>query len=198
MAWTAPRTWVTTEVVTSSIMNTHVRDNLLAIHHPVHVENSTITVTNTATETTLFTAAPTIAANALGTSGWLRVYLWGTYANNTSTRTLTFRVKFGGVTHIAEVIGTPTAAAGTQAVRFEVDIINTGATNTQLVMTHWVGLKPGDSADFDHSVAIANSRATGAIDTTANQTLDITVQWSVIDAATSWVENCSRVMLMQG
>lgn len=28
MAWTAPRTWVTGELVTASIMNTHVRDNL--------------------------------------------------------------------------------------------------------------------------------------------------------------------------
>ena len=29
MAWTAPRTWTTNEVVTSSMMNTHVRDNFL-------------------------------------------------------------------------------------------------------------------------------------------------------------------------
>lgn len=28
MAWTAPRTWVTSEVVTSSQLNTHLRDNL--------------------------------------------------------------------------------------------------------------------------------------------------------------------------
>ena len=28
MAWTAPRTWVTNEVVTAANMNTHVRDNL--------------------------------------------------------------------------------------------------------------------------------------------------------------------------
>lgn len=28
MAWTTPRTWVTSELVTASIMNTHVRDNL--------------------------------------------------------------------------------------------------------------------------------------------------------------------------
>lgn len=28
MAWTTPRTWVTGELVTASIMNTHVRDNL--------------------------------------------------------------------------------------------------------------------------------------------------------------------------
>lgn len=31
MAWTTPRTWVTSEVVTSAIMNTHVRDNLIAL-----------------------------------------------------------------------------------------------------------------------------------------------------------------------
>lgn len=30
MSWTAPRTWVANEVVTAAIMNTHVRDNLLA------------------------------------------------------------------------------------------------------------------------------------------------------------------------
>ena len=29
MAWTAPRTWVTAEVVTAALLNTHVRDNLL-------------------------------------------------------------------------------------------------------------------------------------------------------------------------
>ena len=29
MAWTAPRTWVTNEVVTKAIMDAHVRDNLL-------------------------------------------------------------------------------------------------------------------------------------------------------------------------
>lgn len=32
MAWTAPRTWVTAEIVTAALLNTHVRDNLLAIN----------------------------------------------------------------------------------------------------------------------------------------------------------------------
>ena len=31
MAWTAPRTWVTGEVVTAANMNTHVRDNMLSL-----------------------------------------------------------------------------------------------------------------------------------------------------------------------
>lgn len=32
MGWTAPRTWVASEIVTAAIMNTHVRDNLLALN----------------------------------------------------------------------------------------------------------------------------------------------------------------------
>lgn len=31
MAWTTPRTWVTSEIVTASQLNTHVRDNLNAV-----------------------------------------------------------------------------------------------------------------------------------------------------------------------
>ena len=31
MAWTTPRTWTTGEVVTAAHLNTHVRDNLLAL-----------------------------------------------------------------------------------------------------------------------------------------------------------------------
>ena len=31
MAWTAPRTWVTGEIVTAALMNTHLRDNMLDI-----------------------------------------------------------------------------------------------------------------------------------------------------------------------
>lgn len=31
MAWTTPRTWVSSELVTAALMNTHVRDNLVAL-----------------------------------------------------------------------------------------------------------------------------------------------------------------------
>jgi hypothetical protein len=33
-AWTTPRTWVASEVVTASIMNTHIRDNELLLKTP--------------------------------------------------------------------------------------------------------------------------------------------------------------------
>ncbi len=36
MAWTAPRTWVTAEVVTAALFNAHIRDNLLALSQHAH------------------------------------------------------------------------------------------------------------------------------------------------------------------
>lgn len=39
MAWTAPRTWTTGEVVTAAILNTHVRDNLTALGTMIDATN---------------------------------------------------------------------------------------------------------------------------------------------------------------
>lgn len=36
MAWTAPRTWVANEVVTATLMNTHIKDNLVALSTHAH------------------------------------------------------------------------------------------------------------------------------------------------------------------
>lgn len=56
MAWTTPRTWVASEIVTASVMNTHVRDNLIAAAdriQPIYkaadqtVNNSTVLVSDT-------------------------------------------------------------------------------------------------------------------------------------------------------
>lgn len=52
MAWTAPRTWTTAEVVTAAMMNTHVRDNFLE--------------TSAATVTTAGDLAYADAANSMG------------------------------------------------------------------------------------------------------------------------------------
>ena len=36
MAWTAPKTWVPGEMATAALLNTHVRDNLLALDQHTH------------------------------------------------------------------------------------------------------------------------------------------------------------------
>lgn len=47
MAWTAPRTWTDGELVTASIMNTHIRDNELALdQHLIVRKTSNQTVTS--------------------------------------------------------------------------------------------------------------------------------------------------------
>lgn len=55
MAWTTPKTWAVDELVTASMMNTHLRDNLNALKAPptAHYEcdeASDYTVTNTSFE----------------------------------------------------------------------------------------------------------------------------------------------------
>ncbi len=49
MAWTVPRTWVTGEQVTAALMNTHIKDNLLAIGGTFVYKASDETVNNSAT-----------------------------------------------------------------------------------------------------------------------------------------------------
>lgn len=37
MAWTAPRTWTTAELVTAALLNAHLRDNLLYLYSTIGV-----------------------------------------------------------------------------------------------------------------------------------------------------------------
>lgn len=61
MAWTTPRTWVTGEVLTSSLMNTHVRDNLSFLHaeelaYQAFTSPVTVSATTEGAATTIVTA----------------------------------------------------------------------------------------------------------------------------------------------
>lgn len=56
MAWTTPRTWVTSELVTAALMNTHLRDNLNFL---------TTNTPNLAVASITQTASPYTAASAI-------------------------------------------------------------------------------------------------------------------------------------
>lgn len=65
MAWTAPRTWVSGEVVTAAIMNTHIRDNELYLF----IQSGTVslgsvvnggTASGTVTFATAFSSTPVV------------------------------------------------------------------------------------------------------------------------------------------
>lgn len=97
MAWTAPRSWVTSELVTAAIMNTHVRDNLL---------QTAPALVTTKGDIVAATGANALARVAVGTNGQVLEadssqstgIKWGTtHANTTSgTHGLGSGVYFAG------------------------------------------------------------------------------------------------------
>lgn len=66
MAWTAPRTWSTGELVTATMMNTHVRDNLLALKTPPAASVATFSATSTTSTTFVDYLDVTITFNTEG------------------------------------------------------------------------------------------------------------------------------------
>ena len=67
MAWTTPRTWVVGELVTASMMNTHIRDNLNYLYSAANacrVSNSNQTIANT-THTALTFSTETYDTNSM-------------------------------------------------------------------------------------------------------------------------------------
>lgn len=92
MAWTSPRTWVTSEMVTAAIMNTHVRDNLLFLYELPDLVVASITHTSSpytaATSNVILcnTSGGSITVNLPASSGKSGTYY---YIKNTGTGTLT-------------------------------------------------------------------------------------------------------------
>ena len=56
MAWTTPRTWVASELVTATLLNTHLRDNLVALKNPPSDNYELDEVSDYQTSSTSFTA----------------------------------------------------------------------------------------------------------------------------------------------
>lgn len=129
------------------------------------------TVQGTTSETTIYSA--TINANQMGASGMLEITLGGDLKNNSGlTPTLTLRVKFGGTTVCTLKVSNITSFTATGGYVIQAWIANDGNTNAQrafaLLNASKNGTWDGTSADY----------GTAAIDTTSNQTLLITAQWS--------------------
>jgi hypothetical protein len=165
---------------------------------------ATVDVASTNVETAIYTFS--VAGNTIATNGVLRTRVVGDYLfNNAGGDTLTLRVKFGGTTFFA---ATSTAALGTNANRqpwwIEVEIVNLGASNSQMISCYCVTLDQSQGAPTTGIGGFSPFRqgtgggfapltggvggigALGTIDTTTAQSLQITAQWSVSSASDSW------------
>lgn len=82
MAWTAPRTWVVSEIVTAALMNTHVRDNLAYLKGQagtVAIEDA-ITVAGTVAAST--TGGNALSAALSATTGGLAIVMANVASQN--------------------------------------------------------------------------------------------------------------------
>lgn len=163
----------------------------------VNTTEVTITNGNTTTETTLFTT--TVNSGTLSTNNAIRgkVFISG-MGLATGGDTLTFRIKFGGSTLITmTATQPPNNFSGYDGV-LEFYIAGDGATNVQKVYSNFIGLNPVDDANNDFfeenggatvqiDKFLMTKFGTGAVDTTSNQTLAVTAQYSATSGSNDLV-----------
>lgn len=150
----------------------------------VSIVTSDVTVANTTTETNLLSI--TIPAGTLGTNNAVRVRLHINNFDNAGTgNSITLRVKYGGTTQLTNA-GFEVNA--NQVYGFiDVYIFGDGATNAQ-EMTALLDFK--ETLIDQNPVAAPNGindyvGGTGAIDSTVDQTLVVSVEWNLANAANS-------------
>lgn len=196
--WTAPRTWATGDQPTSAQMNTELRDNLLALGHPIGFSHVDADVVNTASEWSLFNANPsggiTVPANALGANGVLHALFLGDFLVNVAG-TITLRVRFGGSTVVTALSARDFGDSATRRVwRFDIFVVNRNSASSQVVQAYPAfDQEPGGGGP-----TFANpTSGTSSIDTTADQVFDFTAQWSGASTSLSWRKLAHRIYLEQ-
>ena len=136
-----------------------------------NVVTTPVAVTNTVTETTLYTFA--VPPGTLGTTNRLRLTLWGNVVAGVGPPTLTFRAKYGSaVVVVANALVTLLSQTGQWCLT--VDLMGTGGTATQLIAAELQGhITTAIATVAEEAFRVW---ATAAIDSTAAQNLVVTVQ----------------------
>lgn len=212
MTWTDPSAAITLfqtgDVFTESNFKTYILDNLLSLPHPLEAPTTADNdVNTTASETTFYSV--TVPANSLGTNGMAEMLILGDYLfNNSTADTCAVRVKFGGVTILGDSFGLPTSInASRWPFVWRVFLANKGATNSQwlnFTATHvdarvgapttgWGGLT-AETADGGQGGVLGPSSA-ATIDTTVDQTLLVSVQFSASSANNSIARRWARTLI---
>jgi hypothetical protein len=134
-------------------------------------------VTATATETSVYSFS--VPGGTLSTSNAIRLTLTGYAAVNAGADTLNIRVKFGGTTIAAGNMSMAASALG--GTKLEAIISANNATNSQrsdvFLSQASVGATTDGTYDTSPGIRLTAANSSLAIDSTANQTLQVTVQW---------------------
>jgi hypothetical protein len=103
--WTTPRTWTAGELVTASIMNTHVRDNLDWLKTPIAAIDLASSVSTTSASLTDVTGS---SVTFTSTGGGFDVFWMGVFSVN-GVATVTFALDIDGATEFSFNLVTSTS-----------------------------------------------------------------------------------------
>ena len=145
---------------------------------------STVTVTNTTTETSIFSFS--IPANTLGPNRLLRVNIGGTYLNNSGgIRTLTIRLKYGATT-VASFARTITEVNPVAGFIFDLYLCGDDSNSAQKGWFNFATVDDSQDLTFGtRAFGIAAEDSTGAL------TFDVTVQHGFANANLTFIKEAA-------
>ena len=180
MAWTEPRTWVTSELVTAAQMNTHVRDNFNEVFRAIDRSNTVVDVANTATDTSLHDGTAhtsltgwTIPASVMGASRGIRITITGDalYNNSDSDNCETkLYVANTLLVTMSNMFGPGSPSSSREGWRLVGEVWNLAANSQIATMSY--------SNATRQTNATTTGTTLGTADTTASWKLDVTCDWS--------------------
>lgn len=142
-----------------------------------------VTISNSTTETSLLSL--TVPAGALGTANCLHLSILGQVMNATGSSVLyTYSLKYGGSTIANAVENVGTGADRISAIDFRV--VNDGVTDAQLVDRVLTG-----TSAYSRTLATV-----GAVDSTAAQTLEITMTIGTASSNATYTKKYATVRLI--
>jgi hypothetical protein len=162
-------------------------DDFTAVHTR---QASTVDVTNTTAETTVFSYA--VPANELGTTRKLRCEMGGDYLNSSGvTPTLQLRIKYGGTTIFDDTVAVSSVSATRRPWYLMYSLCANASANAQCLFGFMLlGTAGGATTgigdiDTDEVETMGPFFNTAAVDSTVSQTLEVTVTWSSATTALS-------------
>jgi len=164
---------MTTQIRPSQIQDIPVGTRLTGL---TLSDNTIATIVNSAVETTILTG--TVPGGTLGTDGALRITLQAAYKNSSGAgRTITINIKYGGTTVLTFTSPSIGSDPSPRSVLCQAVITTDGTTSGQYAIGHIIVILTAASVVADDGTA--------AIDSTANQTLEITWTHSAAAATIS-------------
>jgi hypothetical protein len=143
------------------------------------------TLNNSATTTSIYSCK--VPANSLGTDGILRTRILGEYWHDVgAAASFNLRIGLSTTTMYQDTTATFTASATSRPVFMQLDLVNNGATNSQVLGGKMEVGAPGATTGQGDAATAATVdvviRGTAAVDTTSDSTFDVFIAHSTASA----------------